>query len=981
MKELLKFQSIASNEDIVNGNVKLILGMVWQLILRYQLSGGAAQDNDKPRRAILPKKLILQWVNGMLPEGQTCKNFSRDWNDGIILSGLINYCDPSLLEDWDKLSPSNQLANCERAMTIAKEKLEIPMILSPEDLCSPEIDELSCITYISYFVQHEGPGWYATLNWVRSKVPERNVQNFQSDFNDGLVICGLAHAMGENCPGWQELDPEDKVANCQKGLNAGKELGIKPAMSAADLSQPNVNELDVMAYAASFHKAKGAKREIEKPVKIEWGRCATFSEDDINGAERSEQVFQNTKGLVTHQGLVNVPITVRVKLANDRAITTDISAEVDSPGEAVPITLKKISNNVVEASIMPQHEGIHTISVRCRSELIDKCPLRIMVMPDQSSFPENVKVGKITTAVVGEELQFQVDVSEAGKGELTVTISNGMHDLPVRLEQDGSMFTIFTIADAVGDYTVNILWDRNPVTDEPAKFRVFDPNRVTASGDGLTRGREDQPTTFVVDPSQAGKSELKVSVEGPNSMAKVTMLSNGDGTYTVTYVPTEVGIFNIRVLYGERLIYGAPFQAKITDPRKVRFAGFPTARNEYGTLDLLLKETYRVEVDTGDAGPGDLRAEMETANAILPVQVDRVSDSNYVLTFSAPKEGNCIIKVMWAGSHIKGSPFEGYAREKELPIDNTKVVIKGEGIRSTKVYVPTEFIIDGTQAGAGTPSVSITGTTEDLDFKLEPYGTTENMYKVTYMAEKAGTHIVYVAWSEKQIPNSPFKVNVQASPHAEKVRASSFKGLISGKTGKFIIDTRDAAEGNLEAKCMGPTKPADVHIGRSEDGFYSLLITPKEPGNHRLVILYGNEHINGSPFTLRVSAPPDASQVIARGPGLNHGIITDYNGRFICETKGAGAGQLKVRVHGPKGAFKVQMTRSSKKDRTIDVRYNPTEVGEYKIQVKWSDSDVPGSPFTIVIVENENELREVKRKYPIDPRFTSVSQDGWSEDL
>lgn len=57
---------------------------------------------------------------------------------------------------------------------------------------------------------------------------------------------------------------------------------------------------------------------------------------------------------------------MRVKLANDRAITTDISAEVDSPGEAVPITLKKISNNVVEASIMPQHEGIHTVSKKIK---------------------------------------------------------------------------------------------------------------------------------------------------------------------------------------------------------------------------------------------------------------------------------------------------------------------------------------------------------------------------------------------------------------------------------------------------------------------------------------------------------------------------------------------------------------------------------------------------------------------------------------
>lgn len=95
---------------------------------------------------------------------------------------MLNYCDPSVMEDWESLSPSDGLENCERAMNIAKEKFEIPMILSPEDLSSPEIDELSCITYISYFVQHEGPGWYATLNWVRSKVPERNVQNFQVNF-------------------------------------------------------------------------------------------------------------------------------------------------------------------------------------------------------------------------------------------------------------------------------------------------------------------------------------------------------------------------------------------------------------------------------------------------------------------------------------------------------------------------------------------------------------------------------------------------------------------------------------------------------------------------------------------------------------------------------------------------------------------------------------------------------------------------------
>lgn len=767
------------------------------------------------------------------------------------------------------------------------------------------------------------------------------------------------------------------------GLNAVKDLGIKPTLSAVELSKPDVNELQVMALASSMRKVKSKKAEPPKPVKIEWGKCARFSDLDMEGADRSDEVFQNTKGMVTHVGLTNVPIVMKIHIVSDRAIAEDISAQVDAPGESVPISLKKISDELVEASVLPLNEGIHAVSVRCRGDLIDGCPIRIMVMADQSSFPENVRVGKITTAVVGEELQFQVDVSEAGKGELTVSISNGRHELPVRLEQNGSMFTIFTIADAVGDYFVNILWDRTPVTDEPAKLRVFAPNLVKAHGEGLVKGREDTPASFVVDPREAGFAELKVSAEGPNSMAKVTITANSDKTYNVTYVPTEVGTFNIKITYGGRNIFGAPFQAKITDPRKVRFAGFPTAKNDYGTMDLFIKQTYRIELETEDAGPGELRAELETDNAILPLQVDHLNEFKHTVLFTPPKEGRCIIRVKWAGSDIKGSPFEGYAREKELPVDHTQVVVKGEGLIKGKVYVPAEFIIDGSRAGAGVPTVSITGTSEDVDVKIDRLGSLENIYKVTFVPERAGTHIIYVAWSDKQIPNSPFKVNVQASPHAERVRASSIamSGVIAGQTCEIIIDTSAAADGELTAKCFGPTKQADVHIAEKGEGMYSLWITPREPGNHIIEVRYGGEHIQGSPFPLKVALPPDASKVIARGPGLNHGILDDYNGRFICETKGAGAGQLKVRVHGPKGAFKVQMKRSSKKDRTIDVRYNPSEMGEYNIQVKWSDQHVPGSPFTINIVETEEELREVKKKHPIDSKYTSLTQPGWQEDL
>lgn len=42
-------------------------------------------------------------------------------------------------------------------------------------------------------------------------------------------------------------------------------------------------------------------------------------------------------------------------------------------------------------------------------------------------------------------------------------------------------------------------------------------------------------------------------------------------------------------------------------------------------------------------------------------------------------------------------------------------------------------------------------------------------------------------------------------------------------------------------------------------------------------------------------------QVKVYGPGIEHGVLASYQSRFICDTRGAGAGQLTVRIRGPKG--------------------------------------------------------------------------------
>ena len=70
-----------------------------------------------------------------------------------------------------------RVENCKSAMLLAKEHLNIPRVISPEDFASEALDELSAMTYLSYFVRSESPGYYDTLNWVCKQLRTTQITN------------------------------------------------------------------------------------------------------------------------------------------------------------------------------------------------------------------------------------------------------------------------------------------------------------------------------------------------------------------------------------------------------------------------------------------------------------------------------------------------------------------------------------------------------------------------------------------------------------------------------------------------------------------------------------------------------------------------------------------------------------------------------------------------------------------------------------
>ena len=61
-------------EDIVDGNEKLLLGLLWSIIMKFEICVNEFEEGLSSREG------LLQWVSARL-EGRSVRNFSSDWKD------------------------------------------------------------------------------------------------------------------------------------------------------------------------------------------------------------------------------------------------------------------------------------------------------------------------------------------------------------------------------------------------------------------------------------------------------------------------------------------------------------------------------------------------------------------------------------------------------------------------------------------------------------------------------------------------------------------------------------------------------------------------------------------------------------------------------------------------------------------------------------------------------------------------------------
>ncbi|XP_049847872.1 filamin-C-like [Schistocerca gregaria] len=134
-----------SAEDLLNKNKKLVLGLVWTLIQKYQI----AHQTDLKLKT---KSVLLNRVNDAIRDSNvSVSNFSDQWKDTAAFSALVNSISPNAFDVVRLDEEEKCIKKLSSIFDYADKNLEITNLLDAEDVVKYP-DELSLMSYISMYL-------------------------------------------------------------------------------------------------------------------------------------------------------------------------------------------------------------------------------------------------------------------------------------------------------------------------------------------------------------------------------------------------------------------------------------------------------------------------------------------------------------------------------------------------------------------------------------------------------------------------------------------------------------------------------------------------------------------------------------------------------------------------------------------------------------------------------------------------------------
>ncbi|CAN0019941.1 unnamed protein product [Bubo scandiacus] len=534
-----------------------------------------------------------------------------------------------------------------------------------------------------------------------------------------------------------------------------------------------------------------------------------------------------------------------------------------------------------------------------------------------------------------------------------------------------------------GKYQVAITWGGYAIPRSPFEVQVAPEagaQKVRAWGPGLEGGVVGKSADFVVEAIGTEVGTLGFSIEGP-SQARIE-----DSPFIAHILPAPPDSW----------------------PEKVKAFG-PGLEPSGCIVDRPAEFT----IDARGAGKGPLKLYAQDAEGFpIDIKVKDNGDGTFHCVYVPTKAIKHTIIVTWGGVNTPRSPFRVLVGEGSHP---GRVKVYGPGVEKTglKANEPTYFTVDCSEAGQGDVSIGIkcapgvVGPVEaDIDFDI--IKNDNDTFTVKYTPPGAGLYTIMVLFANQEIPSSPFRIKVEPSHDASKVKAEgpglSRTGVEVGKPTHFTVQTKGAGKAPLEVQfggAGGQNPPVrDFEVIDNHDYSYTVKYTPTLQGPLAVVVTYGGDPVPKSPFPVTVAPPLQLGKVKVQGlnsrwapppPGAPtpspspppeegpYRVEVTYDGHPLPGSPFPVEAQLppdpaKVCAYGPglqggpvgvpapftidtkgagtgglgltvEGPCEAKIECQDNGDGSCAVSYLPTAPGDYNINILFAERHIPGSPF------------------------------------
>uniref|UniRef100_A0A673ZNT4 Actinin, alpha 4 n=1 Tax=Salmo trutta TaxID=8032 RepID=A0A673ZNT4_SALTR len=208
----VKLVSIGA-EEIVDGNAKMTLGMIWTIILRFAIQDISVEETSA-------KEGLLLWCQRKTApyKNVNVQNFHISWKDGLAFNALIHRHRPELI-DYDKLRKDDPLTNLNNAFEVAEKYLDIPKMMDAEDIVNTaRPDEKAIMTYVSSFYHAFSGAQKVSTATMICKVLAVNQENEHLMEDYEKLASDLLDWIRRTIPWLENRAPEKTMAEMQQKL-------------------------------------------------------------------------------------------------------------------------------------------------------------------------------------------------------------------------------------------------------------------------------------------------------------------------------------------------------------------------------------------------------------------------------------------------------------------------------------------------------------------------------------------------------------------------------------------------------------------------------------------------------------------------------------------------------------------------------------------------------------------------------------------